>query len=647
MVSSQWSVVSGLRKIVCVSLILTFHLLPFTSEGQEILLPLQTAPVHHSQAIKQSSAQTITLPLFEDFSSPHSALSTFHVPLSAQISDGARLLPPTVGVVTLDAIDASGNLYPGASTVLFSADTLLSLPIRLEGYVPADSLVFSFYYLPGGGEGDLWQRIGDAPDPQDSLLLEFYRPADSSWTIVWSRGGVTVDSLVSSTGLHWQYVSIVITEPAYFDSLFRFRFRNFCSLPPTAKPGLAGNCDFWHLDYFVLDAHRTKTPSPVFHDVAFVSPVPSALAAYRAMPVRQYRASEMADHFDMTIDNLFDSPLATQYHYAVVDATGDTLYRYDGGYENAPAFLPDESYQTAAPHAEPPVSFSFPLGGSFLDTQRTTFTIVHTVREGVGGDDFPSNDTVRFSQVFDNYYAYDDGSAENGYGLTSTGSHLYIAYRFDLNEADTLTALDLYFNRTLDGGNEQVPFLITVWQADNGKPGTVLYRDQSNRRPQFDSLNSYQRYILDSPVVVDGSIFVGFEQGNNNYINLGFDRSFNTADRIYYRTSNEWQQSILSGSLMLRPCFGAAATVGIETSHLSPVTFHLFPNPASDRVTIEGLPAGSRLELYDSHGRQVYSNNNFHLSPFTFHLSPGLYLLRAITPDGTSHVEKMIIHGRH
>ena len=64
-------------------------------------------------------------------------------------------------------------------------------------------------------------------------------------------------------------------------------------------------------------------------------------------------------------------------------------------------------------------------------------------------------------------------------------------------------------------------------------------------------------------------------------------------------------------------------------------------------MTIEGLPAGSRIELYDASGRLVYKNNIFHLSPFTFHLSPGLYLLRAITPDGTSHTEKLIIHGRH
>ena len=643
MVSSQGSVVSGLRKIVCVCLFFTFHLSPFTSEGQEVLLPLQTRPVKNNLILTTKHSTSLSLPFFDDFSSPTVTAQNFQISIfNFQLSDGARLLPPTVGVATLDALDAEGNLYPHASTSIFPADTLASLPIRLDSLAPSDSLVFSFYYLPGGGEGNLWERVGDTPDPQDSLLLEFYRPADSIWVVVWSRGGVEVDSLVSATGLHWQYVAIPVVDSVYFDSLFQFRFRNFCSLSTSAKPGLVGNCDFWHLDYILLDTNRSVAAPPVFRDVAFVAPAPSALAAYRAMPARQYRASDMATNFDMTITNLFNSELATQYAYAVLDPLGDTLYRYDGGYENAPPFLPGETYQQASDHAQPPVSFAFP---SF--TSPLTFTIVHTVREGVGGDDYGSNDTVRYQQVFDNYYAYDDGTAENGYGLTSTASHLYLAYRFDLNEEDTLTALDLYFNRTLDGENEQVPFLITVWQAENGKPGAVLYRDHSNRRPLFDSLNSYQRYVLENAVVVNGSIFVGFEQTNNYFINLGFDRSYNTADRIYYLTSTEWQQSILSGSLMMRPCFGAAATVGIDTSHLSPFTFHLFPNPASDHVTIEGLPAGSRIELYDASGRRVYTNNNFQFSPFTFHLSPGLYLLRAITPDGTSHTEKLIIHGRH
>ena len=621
-----------------------FHFSFFTSSfAQEVLLPLQILPPSQ-RIVSKEVPQSVTLPFFDDFSNAAFPLSsfTFHLSGGATTSSGARLRPPTVGVVTLDAIDATGNLYPQASSSLFTADTLTSLPIRLDGLTSADAPVLSFYYLPGGGEDDLWQRVGDAPNPQDSLLLEFFRPADSTWTLVWARGGVTVDSLVLTTGFHWQYVAIPITDSVYFDSLFQFRFRNYCSLTETAKPGFSGNCDFWHLDYFFLDTGRTAAPSPLFHDVAFVDPAPSALANYRAMPACQYSPDDMAPHFDMTIANLFNAILATQYSYAVVDATGDTLFRYDGGYENAPTFLPGERYQTAPAHAQPPITFTFPLATDNRPAS-TEYTIVHVIREGSVGDDFPSNDTVRYSQVFDNYYAYDDGTSENGYGLSSTASHSSLAYRFDLNNPDTLTALDLYFNRSADGENERVPFRITVWEADDsGRPGSILYRDQNNRRPLVEGLNCYHRYLLETPLVVNGSIFVGFEQTNNYYINLGFDRSYNTADRIYYLTSNQWQQSILSGSLMLRPCFGIAATVGVAEVEDSKNDILIYPNPTSDIVHVKGLPEGSRIELFDASGRRVHSNSNFQFSIFNF--PNGLYLLRAITPDGAYHTEKLIIH---
>lgn len=611
--------------------VLCFHLslYPLVS-AQEVLLPLQSVPP--TPKVQKTSGETVTLPFFDDFS--HGAISYFLPSGGATVDDGAGLLPPTVGVVTLDAIDQSGHLYPHASIAPFTADTLTSLPIKLDGFSPADSLILSFYYLPGGGEGNLWERVGDTPEAEDSLFVDFFRPSDSMWVTVWSRGGTEVDSLVNNTGVHWQYVTIELDDNAYFDSTFQFRFRNHCSLTVTTKPGMTGNCDFWHLDYILLDRGRSLLSSPVFRDVAFSSPAPSALASYRAMPARQYRSTEMSTAFNMRIVNLFGSDLATQYTYAIVDASGDTLYQYDGGYENAPPFLPTETCQQSPAHATPAVDYAFPES-----SQPASYTIVHMVREGVGGDIHRENDTVRFQQLLTDYYAYDDGTAENGYGLTTTASHLFLACRFDLNETDTLTALDLYFNRTINGENEQVPFLITIWQADNGKPGTVLYRDRSSRRPVTENLNSFHRYLLDTAVVVSGSLFVGFEQTNNYYINLGFDRSLNSADRIFYLTGTEWQQSILSGSLMLRPCFGTAATVGIAPAQKTAI--HVFPNPTNDKVYIEGLPEGSHIELYDAAGRRVHTDLHPHIS--TSNYPNGLYLLRCITPDGSAHTTKIVI----
>ncbi len=610
-------------------------LLPLRAVSQEVLLPVQTAPA--VRAAKQSTPEALTLPFFDDFAAPAAVPSQQRwQSAGATLSDGHGLLPPTVGVATLDAIDATGHLYEKASISAFPADTLCSRPVRLDSLTPADSVVLSFYYLPGGGRGNLWERVGDTPDADDSLFLDFYRAADSCWVTVWSRGGVSVDSLVATTGRDWQYVTLGLTDSVWFDSLFAFRFRNFCSLPTVTKPGLAGNCDYWHLDYVYLDRGRSLSPTPVFRDIAFVTAAPTLLADYRAMPARQYRMADMSDSLSVTITNLYNSELATRYSYAVLDGRGDTLHSYDGGYRNAPVFLPDGTYQSSPSHARPPVAFAFPEGDTAV-----AYTVVHVVREGVVGDSHGDNDTVRFRQVFDNYYAYDDGTAENGYGLTSTSSRVYLAYRFDLNVEDTLTAVDLYFNRTAEGENEQVPFRLMVWANDNGQPGTVLYSDQHNRHPEFDGLNDFRRYVTESPVVVDGSIFVGFEQSNNHYINLGFDRSFNTADRIYYLTGNRWQQSILSGSLMMRPCFGAAATVGIAPQPHSPFTFHLYPNPASDYVTAEGFPEGAQIELYDVMGKKILAARTSRFS--VSEVPSGVYIVRCVTRQGEVGIRKLII----
>ncbi len=616
-------------------LILLLALLPVAAMSQEMLVPAATG--HRVPPRKQQPA-AVRLPFFDDFSN----YSGVPDPLlwdtgGASVGTGYGTLPPTVGMMSLDALDANGRLYPQAASSLFPADTVTSLPIRLDSLTPEDSVVFSFYYLPGGGHGNLWERVGDAPDARDSLFLDFYMVTDSAWHTVWSQGGVSEDTLLARTGYSWQYVSLPLTDSGCFDSLFRFRFRNYCSLEDNGKPGIVCNSDQWNIDYVLLDRGRSIA-TPVFRDVAFVEPAPTMLAHYRAMPARQYRQSDMTTAIKMTIGNLYSSDLATRYTYSVLADDSTELYSYDGGYENAPPFLPGGRYQTSAAHATPPIGFRFDEG-----TAARRYTVVHTVREGTGGDWRQQNDTVRFEQVFDNYYAYDDGSAENGYGLTSTASRVYLAYRFDLNVADVLTAVDLCFNHTLDGENEEVMFLLTVWQAAaDGTPGEVLYRDEERRRTQ---IGGYQHYELEHETTVSGSIFVGFEQIGNDFINLGFDRSFNTADRIYYLTSTQWQPSILSGSLMIRPCFGESALQGIDRS-TQEVPLTVFPNPATSSARVCGLTPGSEVTVYDMQGRRLISaradgTGDMQLS--VEDMPDGLCLLRAVSPEGRVTAAKLII----
>ncbi|MBR1849861.1 MAG: hypothetical protein IJ789_00650 [Bacteroidales bacterium] len=593
--------------------------------AQEVLVPSGHRRVKVvSTSNNKAPNAPLVLPFFDDFSNYTGAPSTtLWADHQAYVGHDYGPKPPTVGMVTLDAIDEHGSLHAGASTSIFGADTLTSLPIRLDTLFadttralgPADSIVFSFYYLPGGGGNQMWQIVGDTPQEQDSLILEFYRAADSSWTTAWQRGGISVDTLVAQTGHTWQYVAIAVTDTAFFNAEFRFRFRNYCSLPTSSKPGRAANCDQWNIDYVMLDHSRSVLDTTV-DDIAFVDPAPTMLAHYRAMPARQYRTSDMATSLAITITNLYHSPIATSYAYTVADSDGNTLDTYSGGNNNAPPFNPGRHYQQAPAHASPAVTYHFDEG----NTPRT-YTITHVVSEG-SGDIHTQNDTIVYHQIFDNYYAYDDGTPENGYGLSANGN---VAYRFDLNVRDTLTAVDFYFNSTHNNENLSVPFRINVWQAnDDGTPGTRLYRDTQRRFPKFDSLNTFCRYRLESPVVVDGRIFVGFEQLSPNFINLGFDRSLNTSDRIYCLYGSEWEPSFLAGSLMIRPCFGQSALLGTNQAAATTAP-RAYPTLASNVVNIEGMPTGGMAKLLDMTGHQVATTRSNTLD--VSHLRQGLYML--------------------
>ncbi len=634
-----------MRSNRCFFLLLIALIASSVCTAQEYLLPLQHVAVPEQPAVPKAEGGLL-LPFFDDFSDYTGVPRTdLWEPSPVLVSRGYAQNPPSLGMATLDVINAQGELYTFA-TGRFAADTLTSLTIRLDSAFsptkkalsPSDSVMLSFFYLPGGGEQALWERIGECPNAEDSLVLEFWNPAIEEWVQAWATGGECVDSLVAHTHLHWQFVCVPITNRDYFSSKFRFRFRNYGSLSLLTETGIAGNTDQWHIDYVTLDQNRRRNNNTA-RDITFVEAAPSMLASYQAMPARQFNSDEMADMITMTISNRYSQALASHYYYTVYDENHQQVDSYDGGYENIPPFLPNESYQSYNPHATPPVNFVFPLSG----TPRT-FEIEHIVKEGAGNDEHPCNDTVRFLQIFDNYYAYDDGEPENGYGLSSTSATISLACKFKLNTADTLTAIDLYFNHTRDNENVGIPFNLTIWDDNNGKPGQVVYSDPTTRYADFDGLNHYMRYVLETPQVVNGTIYVGFVQHSGDYINLGFDRNNDARDNIYYNIGSTWQKTVYKGALMLRPYFGARATLGIQPSVEMEAT--IYPNPAKERIHIGvAQPEKTRMELYNILGQRILSQEQ--VSDITLSSLPaGTYILHLYGPSnrsGREHTTKKIV----
>jgi hypothetical protein len=595
------------KKIIHILIIIIF---PALLHGQEVLTGLYTnaALKNTAKTLKTNkSSDTLRLPFVDDFSSvdiyPN---DTLWADKYTFINSSYPYTPPTVGVATFDALNDTGALYTEASAYGFTADSLTSNPIRLDAYNTSgtwtplqikDSVYFSFYYQPQGN--------GNAPEEEDSLVLEFYAPIDSAWYHVWSSEGSTLNQFHTKYNVWFKQVMIPITDSAtYFHKGFRFRFYNYASLANNSMPSWAGNVDQWNIDYVYLEKDRSMADS-LFFDIAFIESAPSMLKNYYAMPWSQYKVdstAEMKDTLNMIIANLENDLVNSSYIYTITE-TGNTWNTFcsAGSFNIQPLSI--QNY-----HTTPAVCFYFPPNNN----DSAEFIVTHICDGAINGDVRKQNDTVIFDQKFYNYYAYDDGTPEAGYGLTPANAML--AYQFTLNHPDTLRAINMFFNQTLNDANQQL-FYLTVWDSDAGHPNNAIYH-KPDYKPQFtDSLNKYYSYpIDDTTLVLSGTFYVGWEQTTDDNLNLGFDKNTDVHDKIFYNTGSGWSNTIFQGALMIRPVLGSKIPDYASISEINSAENKLivYPNPThNDEINIQlpdilkGETSACVVNVWDMFGRLV------------------------------------------
>lgn len=621
------------------------------------LPPLQLRPLTQNpflqdrpQTVQVNAGSEILLPFFDDFSQtdvcPAPRLWADKV---VYINNSYPYYPPTFGVATFDALDENGEVYSHASILGYSfpADSLTSLPIRLDSIFypvpkalsPADSIYLSFYFQPGGGGGPLDNpsRRGFTPKGDDSLTLEIYNHVLQMWVKVWAAGGQSLEefcpNFFKDTGVqdkhYFRKVMIPLDKPHYFKKNFQFRFRAYSSIDPNFYSG-GGQ---WHLDYVYIDVNRSINESGV-QDLAFVESQSSLLYPYSQVPPQHFTSSMIKPQNKVLMTNLDKEMLSCRYQYILSENQVPLYTIPQTGEANANIYpFVTHGYTTNPNLAELPFTYTFPnLKKQNEDGKSQVFEVSQILKLAGQNDLIASNDTLRFFQVFGSDFAYDDGGAEAGIGLTYKGGKM--AYKFSLQQPDTLTKVAIYFNRSLKDANEK-GFKIAIWASENGVPGRCIHQS-SLVFPKFtNELNAFSSYVLSEDVILPaGDFFAGIEQESKTYLNFGFDQNTNSRDYLYYYYYNtsvnawEWSQSLYHGSWMFRPFFGRAAKLSVdENPTLAPV-LNVYPNPVYDGVlNIQGARGKGEIQLVDQVGRILKSGPLAETLDVSG-LKSGLYILR-------------------
>lgn len=581
------------------------------------------------------SAQAVqTLPFYDDFSSSNIYPdSTKWMDRNAYINSGFPLNPVTRNAATLDVLDEYGEVYDYAISNPFIAEYLSSTTIRLDSVfeptpralTPADSLYFSFFYQPQGN--------GNPPENPDSLVLEFgfLEELDTIWNHVWSIPGRTLSQfLQENDNNYFKQVMIPITDPKYFTSNFFFRFYNYASIVSQSQPSSRSNEDNWNIDVVYLNYDRSIHDTS-YPKICFTGQAPSFLNRYQSMPYKHYRANptaSIAENPLLHFSNLDNQNHTLKYSYTVEQVNGVQSY----------AYVNDDPIEIdSATYCEPYSTTVYKLFAIDYDRDTTSFIIRHYISDSTVNP--PMVDSLVYTQGLYNYFAYDDGTPELGYGVEPSGGAF--AVRFDLNELDTLRGVQILFNHTLNDANYNY-FDIVVWKDNDGKPGDEVYR-LSNLKPRWeDHIYQFSYYKFDRLVKLNGTFYIGIVQQSSGLINIGFDSSRDNSQYNFYNDDGSWHQSLMAGSIMLRPVVGGDYYIDVdEIAATSQV--RVYPNPASSTIHIDGLDNGATVNLYDITGRMVM-HSTFTGELSVSQLTSGLYLLNITTTDGIVISKKIMVN---
>lgn len=566
----------------------------------------------------------VSLPFFEDFSSYKGSPDK-----NKWMKNGGTLVsntysdnPPTQGLAIFDGLKYNGSPYDSVNiTNRGVADNLVSLPFDFSDYTNSDNLYLHFFWM--------YQGLGDAPElgQGDKLTLLFKDETGSFNPVFTALPG-------TQPGVFFQ-ASVPINNLAGINYLYRgFQFK----FQSTGR--LSGQYDVWGVDYVVL-LRNSSASNPDYIDQAFSKQPLSMLKNYQSMPYKHFIADKnnQLNPITSSINNLNSINNSNKTTVNLVDAfDGNVLgVLYDstlllpGNKLNQEVFV--KSNASLFPTIAPRNPYEL----------RTNFSLDGNTDNAILGLPFAINNSISGLTRFDNYYAYDDGSAEYIISNNAKNEHVVTKFTLPPTITDTLREIAFQFNKSniqLTGQSFKIVVFKSLPEKGYVLTGPeVLYNKVVPIR-YAPKVNGYTSFRLDKPLPISGDFYVGYTQITDGDIIVGFDKNTDCTANTFYTSGGRWntlsvESPEVKGSIMIRPVFGfynyeVTALENRNTEQKNEIV--LYPNPSVDgefAIEIDATQTGNTLQIYNYLGSLVFTQLiTEQKTLINSNLAKGLYIVR-------------------
>jgi Secretion system C-terminal sorting domain len=596
----------------------------------------QTMPVRQTESTKHSSAkiQAITLPFFDDFSTSINRpdITRWERGGGTFVSNTFTTNHPSINVVTFDGYKADGTPYDFNNPLAEGAiDTLTSQPIDLSKKSLPDSLYLSFFYAKGA--------LGERPDSKDSLKLQFYTNG-AKWETIWSDSGTVVNN--------FKQILKSVNKTIYLHADFKFRFISIGKR--------SGQFDVWHLDYVYLGEKR-NTNDKYTKDYACRKFNTTLLKRYNSMPMVQFsvkKEAELTDSIKVEYFNLTNSFNNLNAGISITNQINkkiesDSLQKNGKGLQTN-----SQSFSSGF------IQFKNQISKVLVDNEKAKIMVKIGLKTGDNVNDkipnrLAANDTISQYTELDNYYAYDDGTAEQAAYVKKGFAR--VAVRYILNKPDAVTAIRINFQPSITNlTGKRITFQILA--NKNGKPGYPLQTisDSTTLIKYTNTTNGFIEYKI-KQVAVEDTFYVGYVQlADEEPIVVGLDaNSPQFSDNHFYNISNEWVQVPktnapltsnnfvpIKGSLMIRPVMlGQELKVTLANEEeIQDKNLVISPNPSTGFFRWNDTSL-KNAEVFDMTGRAIFQEKTNTQEINLQNLNSGVYFLR-LSNEKNTFVRKIV-----